>query len=64
MSNKTEQVFENLEEAEAPLRNASYFLPFSRMGIYASMQPIAFNVTLMNPASVLSRIVEVDYYLH
>ncbi len=32
--------------------NSTYFLPFSRQSVYASMMPISFNVTLLNPSSL------------
>ena len=41
--------------------NSTYFLPFSRNSIYASMQPISLNLTLMNPTSLHSTIL--SYYL-
>jgi hypothetical protein len=45
--------------------NYTYFLPFNRQKIYASMMKTAFNVTLSNSASLLSKIVSysLDYNL-
>ena len=36
----------------------TYFLPFSRQTVYATMMPLSFNISVMNSESMLSKIVE------
>ena len=42
-------------------RNSTYFLPFSRQSVYATMMPLSFNLTLMNQQSLHSQIVAEFY---
>ena len=42
-------------------RNSTYFLPFSRQSVYATMMPLSFNLTLMNQQSLHSQIVAAFY---
>ena len=36
----------------------TYFLPFSRQTVYATMMPLSFNISLMNSESMISKIVD------
>jgi len=42
----------------------TYALPFSRQRIYATMMPLAFNVTLINADSVFAKLADVKYAVY